>query len=321
VTRAEQPAGGPRPAGPAQRGARSRLRAYLMLAKIDVPDYWLAVPIAWSATAPARLLSTVPAATVQTLAIASGYWATVALDDVQGSRDGSDATNYAESTDRPRHRKPVVTGELDVRLARRFAVGTLAVSVLAALAGIALAPYSPWWLFAVALATVALSAQYSAGLKVSYRGPGLSECLLFVSMAVSVLIPAVSLHGGASTLDVAESVVAGLWMVKIAVCSNSHDVAGDAVARRHTTAVTLSAAANRRYVASLFLVEWAGTAAFLVLGWLPWLTIALLAPCYTLQVRQLRLGPVGGDWLAARRLGFLALRVGAAGLIATNLLT
>jgi len=322
-----QPVAGPALSAPASvvqtvpRRVRDRLRPYLMLAKIDVPDYWLAVVVAWSATRPAGLAAAVPSAVLQTLAVASGYWATVALDDVQGWRDGSDATNYAETAERPRARKPVVTGELDERRARRFALATLGLSVLAVLGSLVIAPYTPWWLLVAALGTVAVCAQYSSGLKVSYRGPGCSELLLFASMALGVLIPAVSLHHGASTVDVAEAVVAGLWMVKVAVCSNSHDVPGDTVAGRRTTAVVLSAQANRRYVASLFAAEWAATAAFLGLGLLPWPTALFLVPCYVLQVRQLCRGPVRGDWLAARRLGFLALRLGAAGLVAANLLT
>jgi 1,4-dihydroxy-2-naphthoate octaprenyltransferase len=109
-------------------------------------------------------------------------------------------------------------------------------------------------------------------------------------------------------------------MVKIALCSNSNDVGGDTVAGRRTTAVTLGANGNRIYVAAWFVLEWGLTAWCLAAGYLPWLAAALLAPCYAVQVGQLWRGPVATDWLRARRLGFLALRVGALGLVLSNVL-
>ena len=88
-----------------------------------------------------------------------------------------------------------------------------------------------------------------------------------------------------------------------------------------TVAARLSPTANRRFIASVFVVGWTVTAiGFATAALEPALLVALL-PALALQVGQLVHGLGRGRWLLARYLGWRAFDAGVAALVVVNLLT
>lgn len=172
-------------------GARqeSKLRSYARLAKLDVYDYYLSILVVLSAVLfPALDAMTVP---VLLLFLAGEVLVTaamVALDDVTGYYDGSDAANYVPDTPTRRLlRKPLVAGTLTVGEAKWF--GWLAASAGGVLWLLAVftAPHRPVWTVALLVVTFVAMPQYSYGVKLSYRG--FQEFFLAALGLALVLVP------------------------------------------------------------------------------------------------------------------------------------
>src|SRR5690606_11682151 len=195
------------PAAPAPPAARrGTLAAYARLAKLDIYDYYIGLPLVWAMLLPAvrwepatlGLLALILIAEVAVVA------AMVACDDVTGYRDGSDAANYGSDAARRRlARKPLVAGTLTEAQALRFARAATALSVLLWALVLLAAPHRPWWAVALAALCLVASVQYSWGLKISYRG---FQEIFLIGLGIGwVLVPYGLLTGEASGFAVVQA--------------------------------------------------------------------------------------------------------------------
>jgi 1,4-dihydroxy-2-naphthoate octaprenyltransferase len=311
----------PTTVSPRASDARLQARAYLRMGRTIRYENWLGTPLWWTSL-PAALATEGHTLLLAALTLAA-YMAMVAvagtLDDVQGLRDGSDRINYERSDPtgrRPMTRKPLLLGWATeaqaVRYAAAAAVSCCGLLVAAWLVGTA---EPTWWLPAYVM-VLAAGFQYSSGLKLSYIGA--QELLLAAVVISSVVFPFLLVTGHLPAMVTVTAIVFALWFVQVSMCSNSHDVDGDRSVGRRTFAALGSDTLNRRVVTTTFLSTWALVATATLVGWWsPWQLLAV-APAAVLHARQLRLF-LAGDPLHARAVGFLALRVGVAGLALANL--
>lgn len=298
-----------------------RLRAYARLAKLTFYDYYLAAPVVWTLLPTGlrddpRVLWTLLVATLGWVAMTA---ATVAFDDVHGFRDGSDHTNYDPAQAlRNRERKPLLNGDLTVGQATRFGYGTLTASLaLLALAAL-VAPHRPALVLALIPFQVAISVQYSHGLRLSYHG--CQELVLVLSPGLMALIPYGLSDGELTGAIVLESYLIGVWSLLVSVYSNLNDRAGDTVAGRKNLATVLTPPAYRVAIALLSLTETAALLIAWAAGAVPGLFLLCLAPVVALRLKQLNAGLLLGDALVARKLGVHIHRLGVAALLVANLL-
>ncbi|MCA2211626.1 prenyltransferase [Jidongwangia harbinensis] len=238
-----------------------------------------------------------------------------AADDLVGFRNGSDAVNYRSGTTlRKLSNKPLLSGAVTERQARTFVLCAAVVAVLSGAAAFgSLGWDAPPAAYALYAAGFALSVQYSTGLRVSYH-PGGGETTLWLSVAAGLLAPYVAVTGDWSTGAVLAAFLLGLWQVLVSSYSNVNDITGDSGAGRRTLAVTLPRRALRRVLVGLVGTSAAGVCALVVVTPWPWWTLLTTAPAIALHGWQLYVGPVLGDWLRARRIGFLAFDAGFLGL-------
>ncbi|MER6691815.1 UbiA family prenyltransferase [Streptomyces minutiscleroticus] len=308
---------------PVPRGARPerKVRSYARLGKLDVYDYYLGMAVVVSAVAlPAGHLAA--AAAPLALFLAGEVFvimAMVALDDVTGFRDGSDAHNYGpDHPRRKRLRKPLVAGTLTVREALGFACVTAAAG--AALWGLAaaLAPHRPLWALAVVAGTFVTALQYSYGLRISYRG--FQEVFLAALGAALVVAPYGLVTGSFSGFVLVQGVLFGFGPLLFGVYSNTNDAGGDRAAGRLTVASVATPRGNAVFVGVLSAAEFALGALASATGLAPWWFVLWMAPVTALRVRQYLTGFRHGDIMRARRQGFVAHRVATALLAGANLL-
>ncbi|WP_055523803.1 UbiA family prenyltransferase [Streptomyces graminilatus] len=305
----------------ARPGVRERAGAYAKLAKLSFFDYYLCVLV---------VVTLLPTAawrepgTWWALVLFDAGWvgivaATVALDDVTGLRDGSDARNYDPGQAlRSRDRKPLLDGRLTLRQALRFGWGcAVAGSVLWALTAL-VAPHRPWWALAAAGFSVVISVQYSYGLKLSYRGG--QEAVIWLSTGLCVLVPFALLNGEMTGAAWLECFLFGLWSLMVSVYSNINDVDGDRAAGRRNLATTVSPGAYRGLIAGLSLAETAAIVLAAAVDAVPWWFCAFLLPVVGMRARQAHAGLVARQVLAARKQGVTIHRWGVVLLIAANLL-
>lgn len=312
----------PAPAAGLVPRLRRRVGAYRQLSKLYVFDQYLGVPLAWSLFGPgtataARTLAVLAVCLVCVVAVVA---ASVALDDVQGFRDGSDSENYTprDGAPRKRFRKPLLDGQLSEHDALRFATGAAALGLVALVAAFAVAPLRPWWAWVAAGLCTLASLQYSWGLKLSYVG--LEEPILILGTACTMLIPFGLVTGQATATALLEAALFGFWMMSVSVFSNTHDAEADRKVGRFTVPARMSAGANRRFIVAVFGCCWVLLVAGLASGVLPWWLALAIVPALAIQSSQLRAGLGRGDSLLARTLGFKAYRAMIAALIASNLL-
>lgn len=300
------------------KSASATLAAYVDLGKLKIFELWLGVALAWSllpsslATSGESFALLACALTIE-VGITS---AALALDDVTGFRDGIDASNHAE-TDRYGVHKPLVAGLLTERQALMFGYGAALLAAIAMLVGLAIARPVPWWLFMATIAIVAVALNYSYGLRLSYWRGG-CELVTFAATAATLLLPYALVTDGVSTIVAVQSALVGLWMLQIAIFSNTVDARGDRAAKRMTIAASSSAKANAIFIAMVFGLSWGLIVASLVLGVFSpvYLLLLVLAP---LHLRQLHAGLSRRRWLVARSTGFWAFRVAVGVLFLANL--
>ncbi|WHT22860.1 UbiA family prenyltransferase [Crossiella sp. CA-258035] len=300
--------------------AEGRIRTYARLAKLDIFDYYLSLPLVLSLL-PLGLL-TDPRILVllglfllgEVVLMAS----LVAFDDLTGYRDGSDAINYGpDAPARRKLRKPLVAGTLTPEQVRRFAWAAFATGALLWAAAVGLAPEPPLWALALTALMLVLYPQYSYGLKLSYIG--LQECYLAAIGWVLVLAPYGLAGGELSGLVLVQAALFGLGPLLFGVYSNTNDVRGDRAVGRITVATMTSAAGNRRFVLALTLAEMALIVGAPLLGLVPWWFAFALAPTLILRGWQFTLGFRHGDILRARRMGIHVHRITTVLLIVVNL--
>jgi 1,4-dihydroxy-2-naphthoate octaprenyltransferase len=133
-----------------------------------------------------------------------------------------------------------------------------------------------------------------------------------------VLLPYALVAREASPALFACAALVGAWHAEVVMFSNTKDAAGDRATGRMTIAARTSKRGNKRYIAAVFAIVWAATAAALIAGVLSPRYAALLAPVWALQIAQLWSGLREEQWLRARLLGFRALRVGIVALTLAN---
>jgi 1,4-dihydroxy-2-naphthoate polyprenyltransferase len=146
---------------------------------------------------------------------------------------------------------------------------------VAALAGLALAALSSWWLVAVGAVCIAAAWTYTGGpLPYGYRALG--EVFVFVFFGlVAVVGTTYAQTLAVEGLAVAASVPVGLQIVALLVVNNLRDIAGDAAVGKRTLAVLLGERATRGF----FVVLLVGSlAVVLAIGLArPWALLGLLA--------------------------------------------
>jgi 1,4-dihydroxy-2-naphthoate polyprenyltransferase len=147
--------------------------------------------------------------------------------------------------------------------------------LVAAVAGLALAALSSWWLIAVGAVCIAAAWTYTGGpLPYGYRALGEVFVFVFFGLVAVVGTTYVQTHTLAG-LAFAVAVPVGLLIVAILVVNNLRDIEGDALAGKRTLAVLLGDRRTRVLFVGLFVV------AFAVVGVVgisrPWVLVTLLA--------------------------------------------
>ncbi|ATE55146.1 UbiA family prenyltransferase [Actinosynnema pretiosum] len=316
-----QPVG--RRIGSAQRmpavTGRVPLAAYARLAKPDAVDHHLGVLLAWTLLAPAlrldgRVLATTTAFLLGGVLVIA---ASVALDDLAGFRDGSDATNCGpDRAQRKRARKPLVTGALTERQVIGFAQVTGAAGVALWTAAVLMAPHSPPWVVLLIAVTCLGSLQCSWGVRLGYRG--FQELLVAGVGWALVLAPHGLAAGEVDGFALVQALLFGMGPLLVAVYSNTDDVAGDRAVGRPTVAALTTPSGNALFVMGLTTAEMALMVVAPVVG-APWWFLAAMTPTFCLRVAQLRTGFGRGDVPRARTLGARTHRVTTAVLLVVNL--
>ena len=322
---AERAAGDVTPAGaaatpPVRR--HGKLWAYSKLAKLAFFDYYLSALIVWTLLpgdlrADGRALLVLVLCTLGWLGTVA---ATVAFDDVTGYRDGSDATNYdpEQQALRDRGRKPLLDGHLSVAAAVRFGWVSVAVAVAVLAAAALVAPHRPVWALLLLPFVVLISANYSYGLKLSYRGA--QELVILCSTGLTILLPYGLATGAYTGMVGMLTFLFGLWSLMVSVYSNLNDVAGDRAAGRRSLAVRAPRGVYRGVIVALTLSEPLVIALTVALGAVPWWYPLFLLPVLAVRARQAQVGLLRDNPLAARKLGVKAHRLGVVMVLVATLL-
>ena len=320
------------PAAPAQPAAAATdaappiaagsWRAYAKLAKLDILDYYLSIPLVAAMllplgrTSPWRAAAVLALYLLGELTMVAGM---VAFDDVTGYRDGSDKANYGpDAAARRLARKPLVAGTLTERQAIRF--GWLAVAACALLwsAAVAVAPLRPWWALLGIAACVGLGFQYTWWLKLSYHG--LQE-LFMAALGWAFVLPAYGLLAGRPTgFVLVQTLVFGLGPLLFGVYSNMNDADGDRAVGRLTVAAVAGPRGNACFIAAVSSLEAVLVVGSAVVGLAPWWFPLLMSPALALRGAQFLQGIKDGDVLGARRRGITVHRLSVLLMISADLL-
>ncbi|MFE9640769.1 UbiA family prenyltransferase [Nocardiopsis alba] len=311
------PVAAPAPGPPTRRAT---LAAYARLAKLDIVDYYIGLPLVFVMTLPllgwrADTLGLLLLILVAEIAVVA---AMVAFDDVTGYRDGSDAANYGSDAARRRlARKPLVAGTLTEPQALSFGRAATVASVALWTLVIALAPHRPMWAIVGAALCLVASVQYSWGLKISYRG---FQELFLVGLGVGwVLVPYGLLTGGIDGFVIVQALVFGGGPMLFGLYSNTNDADGDRAAGRITVAAKVSPRTNAGFIIVLTAAETLLVTGSYLAGISPWWFPVALLPVALMRLAQLFIGFVRGDILRARRLAIHTHRVTVVLLIGANL--
>jgi 1,4-dihydroxy-2-naphthoate octaprenyltransferase len=152
---------------------------------------------------------------------------------------------------------------------------------VAAVAGLALAALSSWWLVAVGAVCIAAAWTYTGGpLPYGYRALG--EVFVFVFFGLVAVVGTTYVQTLAvEGLALAASVPVGLLIVAILVVNNLRDIDGDAAVGKRTLAVLLGDRATRLFYVGLLVVPFLVIAAIGVVR--PWALLGLLAAPLTVR--------------------------------------
>ncbi|MBB5936975.1 UbiA family prenyltransferase [Streptomyces zagrosensis] len=300
---------------------RDRLNAYIKLGKLGFYDYYLSAFIVWAALPGSQLWDGTTFAVL--LLYIAGYVgvvaATVALDDVTGIRDGSDAHNYSPETGALRDltRKPLLSGALTVRQAELFGWGAMVWGAILWSMVFVIAPETSLWVGLLMAAVLISNVQYSYGMKISYN---FGQELILVTPGLAILVPYVLLTGEATGLVILETVLFGLWSLLVSIYSNMNDVEGDRLAGRRNLATLTSPSAYRKIIVGAHLLELIAVAVAIGVGAVPLWFVALMVPLWVMRVSQARAGVGQGNLLQARMLGIKLHRWGVPALLLANVL-
>jgi len=281
------------------------VRAYGHLANVYFLDYNLAYPLVATLlpAAVARDAGTWVALTLIIVGYFLVHCAVIAFDDVTGFRDGTDAKNYRDNPSALRRLrwKPLVTGELRLPQALRFAWTCVVVGLALVVAGLLVAPHHPLWLIVLAVIGAGVSVQYSYGLRFSHIG--FQELVLFLWTAELVAIPYWALTGGVTARLVVEGALFAFWLMMVSFYSNLRDLETDRGAGRINLATI---AGERNYISILGVLavaDLAVVAVLVVTGTLPLLLGVLLCPVFAARLVQFRIAALNRNPLLGRLLG------------------
>jgi 1,4-dihydroxy-2-naphthoate octaprenyltransferase len=144
---------------------------------------------------------------------------------------------------------------------------------LAALAGLALAATTSWWLLAVGAAAIAAAWTYTGGPH-PYGYAGLGEVFVFLFFGLVATLGTTYVAVERITgVSIVMGCAAGCLACSLLVVNNLRDIPGDTVAGKRTLAVRLGDARTRLLYVALLVA-----AALLVIGaaaWRPWVLLAL----------------------------------------------
>jgi 1,4-dihydroxy-2-naphthoate polyprenyltransferase len=190
---------------------------------------------------------------------------------VNYANDYSDGTRGTDA-DRVGPMRLVGSGAASPR--QVLAAAGLAFAV-AAVAGLALAALSSWWLVAVGAVCIAAAWTYTGGpLPYGYRALG--EVFVFVFFGLVAVVGTTFVQTGTLPgLAFAVALPIGLLIVAILVVNNLRDIRGDAVVGKRTLAVLLGERATRILFVGLFVVAFAVVAGVGLAR--PWALLGLLA--------------------------------------------
>ncbi|GAA3167547.1 MULTISPECIES: UbiA family prenyltransferase [Streptomyces] len=295
--------------------------AYVRLAKADSLDlFLLPILVGWSALPAGHRLAagSVLVVALITLGTAGVFAAAVALDDVRGHRDGSDAANYGAAHGlRELSRKPLLGGELTGPQALRFAYAAWGAGVFLWCLAVAAAAQRPGWVVLLVVVLLAAAPQYSWGLRLSHRGMG-ETLMAYFSVVLPVAVLTLAAGGRPTSVPLLQALLVGVWHVLIDGFANTADVFGDRAVGRRTFATWASPARNRAFLAALITAELLLTAAVIGLSPAPgWFAVALL-PVVVLRFRQVHEYGRSGDAAAASRRCWHIHRLGAWALTVAN---
>lgn len=276
-----------------------------------VLDFFLALVIVWTALDSDTRFDGHVLLTFLLFALgkAGVLFAVMTLDDVTGTKDGSDSANYLseDRTElRPLKRKPLLTGELTVRQAQMFGHFSWAWGALWWTVATLQAPHTPTWAIVVATALLLFSVQYSWGLKLSYVGLG--EVLLLFSASAFVLAPYGITAGDLPPHILVEALLFGFGQLLIAGYSNTNDANGDGAVGRRTVAVLASERGNTVFLGLLTALNLLVVLLPSALGWMPWWFALVMAPFLVVRLRQYGSYLRNGHALLARSRGVIAFR-------------
>jgi 1,4-dihydroxy-2-naphthoate polyprenyltransferase len=182
--------------------------------------------------------------------------------------------------------------------ARQVLIAAASAFGVAAVAGLALAALSSWWLVAVGAVCIAAAWTYTGGpLPYGYRALGEVFVFVFfglVAVVGTTFVQTQSVEG----LAFAAAVPIGLLIVAILVVNNLRDIAGDATVGKRTLAVLLGDRATRIFFVALLVVPFVVIAAIGVVR--PWALLGLVAaPLAVPPARTVLTGGRGPALIAA----------------------
>ena len=188
---------------------------------------------------------------------------------------------------------------------------------VAAVAGVALAALSSWWLVAVGAVCIGAAWTYTGGpLPYGYRALG--EVFVFVFFGLVAVVGTTYVQTGTLPgLAFAVAVPVGLLIVAILVVNNLRDIDGDARVGKRTLAVLLGDRATRLVFVGLIVGAFAVVVAVALVR--PWTGLAVLGTAFAVPPARTVLGGGRGPDLirALQGTGLLTLITGillAAGL-------
>lgn len=308
-------------AGPTTHGFKERLIAYKDLAKLEIFDIYLTVPLAASLLTADQLGNgdSIPILLLMLFTQLGVLTAACALDDVAGVRDGIDTVTYGQdSALRKRKRKPLLDNRLIERQALRYAYTAAGIGVVCCAAAYVVADFDPSWAPLLAAAIVVAVLFYSWGPKLSYIGG--QELVVVLGVTFTLAGTYSLLTGGMTWTVVLEGLLLGVWLMQLTAFANLHDREGDAHANRVTMAVRLDPSKYDRYLTSLYVLGLTALVAGLVTEELPWQLLPLLVPNLVLQGIAFRAGVLGDDGLRARATSLAVLRIGLVAIFVANLI-
>ena len=172
---------------------------------------------------------------------------------------------------------------------------------VAALAGLALAVTSSWWLVAVGAGAIAAAWFYTGGPR-PYGYAGLGELFVFVFFGLVAVCGTTYVQVGRITGEsLLVAVPVGFLACAILVANNLRDIPTDAATGKHTLAVRIGDSATRRLYAVLVLTSFAAPLV-LAAGRHWWCLLAVAAlPLAIPPVRIVTSGAAGRDLIAVLR--------------------